>query len=81
MTTTTIRKKLVDYMQVADDKKLKAIYTIFEDEINTQENDWDKSFTKQLEIRSKAVKNGTIKTYTWEETKKAAIEKVKLKRK
>ncbi len=81
MTTTAIRGKLVGYMKVADDKKLKAIYTLFEDEINTQANDWDENFVQQLEERSKAVKSGTLKTYTWEETKKAAIARAKSKKK
>jgi len=34
MTTTAIRKKLITYLADADDKKVKAIYTLFEDEIN-----------------------------------------------
>jgi hypothetical protein len=29
----------VNYLQVADEKKLKAIYTMVEDEINTATND------------------------------------------
>ena len=33
MTSVAIRKKLVDYMQVADDRKLKAIYILLENEI------------------------------------------------
>lgn len=77
MTTTAIRKKLVDYLKTADDKKIKAIYTMVEDEINTKANDWDEPFITELEKRSKSLKSGTAKTYTWEETKKAAIEKVK----
>lgn len=81
MTTTIIRKKLVDYLRVADDKKVKAIYTMVEDEINTAENDWDKNFVKEINRRSRDFKNGNSKTYTWEETKKAAIEKLKVKRK
>ena len=81
MTTTIIRKKLVDYLKVADDKKVKAIYTMVEDEINTAENDWDKNFVKEINRRSRDFKNGKYKTYTWEETKKAAIEKLKAKRK
>ena len=81
MTTTAIRKKLVNYLKVADEKKIKAIYTIVEDEISTAENDWDKNFLKELNRRSRQFRNGTAKSFTWEETKKAAIEKVKAKRK
>ena len=33
MTTAAIRKKLVDFMKVADDKKVKAIYILLEDDI------------------------------------------------
>lgn len=33
MTITAIRQRLVNYMNVADDKKLKAIYALVEDEI------------------------------------------------
>lgn len=37
MNTATIREKLHDYIRVADDKKLKAIYVMVEDEINEAE--------------------------------------------
>ena len=81
MTTAAIREKLVSYLQVADAKKLKAIYTMVEDEINTAANDWDDDFIKELDRRSKSFINGTTKTYSWEETKEAAINKAKLKKK
>ena len=81
MTTTAIREKLVNYLKIADEKKVKAIYTIVEDEISTAENDWDKDFLKELNRRSRQFKKGTVKSYTWDETKKAAIERVKAKRK
>jgi len=61
MTTNAIREKLVNYLQVADVKKIKAIYTMVEDEINTTENDWDDTFLKELSDRSKSFKNGTAK--------------------
>ena len=50
-----------------------------EDEINTAENEWDKNFVKEINRRSRDFKNGNSKTYTWEVTKKAAIEKLKAK--
>lgn len=81
MSTNTIREKLADYLQVADEKKLKAIYTMVEDDINTTANDWDDDFIKELERRSKGFINRTAKTYNWEETKQAAINKVKSKKK
>ncbi len=81
MTTSAIREKLTDYIKVADDKKIKAIYTMVEDEINTAENDWDEAFIDELEKRSLSFTNGTAKTYTWEETKQAAIDSVAAKRK
>ena len=33
MTAVAIRKKLTDYIQIADDRKIKAIYTLLEDDI------------------------------------------------
>jgi len=76
MTTSAIREKLVNYLQIADDKKVKAIYTMVEDEINTAANDWDEDFVEELKNRSKSFIDGTAKTYTWEETKQAAINRV-----
>lgn len=78
MTTAAIRQKLSDYMMnIADDKKVKAIYAMVEEEINTAENDWDEYFIKELKNRSKRIVGGTGKAYTWEETKQAAIQKVR----
>lgn len=37
MTTAAIRSKLADYIKIADEKKLKAIYVMVEDEINDAE--------------------------------------------
>ncbi|TAM98764.1 MAG: hypothetical protein EPN39_08340 [Chitinophagaceae bacterium] len=81
METSVIRKKLSDYVQYAEDKKVKAIYTMVEDEINTAANDWDEDFIEELDQRSKSFAEGTAKTYSWEETKLAAINKVKARKK
>jgi hypothetical protein len=80
MTTSAIRKKLVSYLQIADEKKIKAIYTMVEDEINTVANDWDEDFENDLTERGKGFITGTAKTYTWEETKQAAIDRAALKK-
>ncbi len=81
MTTLALRRKLTNYLQVADDKKIRAIYTMLEDEIDTVANDWDEDFVKELSRRSEDFKNGNSKTYTWAETKKAATKRVQAKKK
>jgi hypothetical protein len=82
MTTANIREKLVHYLKTADDKKVKAIYTMVEDEINTAANDFDdEDFYNELKRRSKSFAGGNAKTYTWEETKKAAVKRAQSKRK
>lgn len=77
MNMSDIREKLIRYMRVADDEKVKAIYTMVEDELSTSENDWNEDFIKELEGRSKNFANGTAKTYSWEETREAALRKLK----
>lgn len=81
MTTTDIREKLVSYLRIADEKKVKAIYTMVEDDINTEANDWDEKFVKEMQLRSKSFIRDASKTYSWEETKKALTQRIKSKRK
>lgn len=81
MGTSEIRKRLTDYLQFAEDKMVKAIYTMVEDEINTAANDWDGDFIEELNRRSKSFTNGTAKTYSWEETKQLVINRVKERKK
>ncbi len=71
MTTKAIREKLLNYISSADDKKVKAMYTLLEREIDPVTEDWDEALEQELLGRSESFKNGTAKTYTWEETKKA----------
>ena len=80
MAATAIRQKLAEYIKVADEEKIKAIYTMVSDEINTQENEFDNSFVKELNRRSKSFTNNTAKTYTWEETKQAAVKRTQSKK-
>lgn len=77
MSTSEIREKLIRYMRVAEDKKVKAIYTMVEDEMDTSANDWDEGFIKELERRSKSIARGTAKTYSWEETRADARQRLK----
>jgi hypothetical protein len=81
MTTTAIREKLYDYIRIADDKKVKAIYMMLEDEITERVEWWkDKAFTDELDKEFAAFKNGKIKGVSLEEVD-ASIENLKRKRK
>lgn len=70
MTTSIIRDKLYDFIKTADEKKLKAIYMILEDDIIGKSAWWkDKEFMKELEHRYDAWETGKEKGYTLEEVR------------
>jgi hypothetical protein len=58
MTTVAIRQKLVDYMKVADDKKIKAMYALLEDDIEQEEMEYSDDFKAELDKRYIYYKNG-----------------------
>ncbi|MCO5947362.1 hypothetical protein [Mucilaginibacter flavidus] len=60
MTTSTIRKKLITYLADADDSKVKAIYTLLEDDIRRDEI----SFTDELERERELHLSGQTKSYS-----------------
>ncbi len=80
MSTTAIRNKLYDYIRVADDKKLSAIYNLLENEIE-QTNEWwkDKKFTNELDRRYQVMENGSDKGVTVKELEQS-ITKLRLKK-
>lgn len=59
MTIVAIRQKLADYMKVADDKKVKAMYALFEDEIKQEEIEYTDEFKEELDKRYAYYKNGS----------------------
>jgi hypothetical protein len=71
MNTSAIRNKLHEYIKVAEDKKIKAIYTIIEKDINEMDKELDEDqLIAELEKRSSDLKTGKDKGATWEELKK-----------
>ena len=80
MSSAAIRNKLYDYIRVADDKKLNAIYNLLENEIE-QTNEWwkDKQFTTDLDKRYQALENGADKGFTVEQLEQS-ISKLRLKK-
>ena len=80
MTTLAIRDKLYDYIRVADDKKIKAIFMMLEDDIEQKAEWWkDKMFVNELETNYQEWKNGKAKGHSKEDVN-ATIEKLKSKR-
>jgi hypothetical protein len=70
MSTVGIRKKLHEYIADADDKKVKRIYLLLEDEIAKRED--FNCAPKHLEMLEEEKRNhisGTSKSYSWEEAK------------
>lgn len=67
MRTTQIKQQLHNYIDTVEDKKLKAIYTLLEEDIvqNSQLNDKQKI---ELDKRLDDYENGLTGVYTWEET-------------
>ena len=78
MTTSTIRLKLQDYIQTVADKKVKAIYTMFENEIEETSNYWeDKSFVAEMKKRSKDIEKRIVEGKDWKDVKARLLAKVK----
>ena len=79
-TINMIRHKLYDYIRVADDKKIQAIYHLLESEIE-ETNEWweNKPFVAELDQRYEALASGKDKGFTVEQLK-ASIGKLRQKR-
>lgn len=76
MTTARIRQQLHNYIDTAEDKKLKAIFTLLQADIT---DDYQLTEEQKIELdkRSQDYKNGIGKTYTWDETIAMAKQKLK----
>ena len=67
MNTSDIRQKLHHYIETAQDKKVKAIFAMVEDEIAETFDYWsDETFIAELQRRETDYLNGTAKTFTLE---------------
>ncbi len=70
MSGAAIRDKLYDYIRVADEKKLKAIYSLLEDEITETQEWWkEATFINELDKRVENWESGKEKAYSIAETK------------
>ena len=70
MKTTALREKLYEYIRVADEKKVKAIYLMLEEDIVEKTEWWkDKPFTDELKQRYNNWKSGQERAFTTDEVK------------
>ncbi|HMP99860.1 MAG TPA: hypothetical protein PKC24_08770 [Cyclobacteriaceae bacterium] len=79
MKTTTIREKLTDYIRSADEKKVKAIYTMLESEIAQEDDIWTDKFLNELNKRTSDYESGKVNVKSWKEVKKHARKSANLK--
>jgi putative addiction module component (TIGR02574 family) len=70
MNTAAIRQKLHSYLEVADAKKVKAIYAIMENDIEESSVDYTDDFKAELDRRYTDYKNGKSKIVTAQESKR-----------
>ncbi|MBC7868415.1 MAG: hypothetical protein H7X88_12840 [Gloeobacteraceae cyanobacterium ES-bin-316] len=71
MGSSILRQKLHSYIRFAEDKKIKAIYTMVEDDIATNYQWWeDKNLMAAISKDASEIKKGTQKTFSLMEMKK-----------
>ncbi len=75
MTTTIIRERLYDYIRAADDKKVKAIYALLEDQIAPKSH-WseDEEFVAELDERVRRYEAGIDPGFSVEEARSSLNE-------
>lgn len=80
MTIAALRNKLTDYLQVADDKKIRAIYTILEHDMELALPWYEqKAVVDRLNAEFSDWKDGKAKGYNLDEIK-GSIDELRLKR-
>ncbi len=73
MNNIEIRHKLHQYIETVQDKKLKAIFTIIENEIEEMPDPWeDPTFVEQIKKREESYLNGSAKIFSWDEIQQRA---------
>jgi hypothetical protein len=79
MTTTAIRKKLMAYIAVADEKKVKGLYMLIENDlVNDGKFKLSDHQLKLLKQDEQKHLKGKSKSYNWEEAKQIIRGKRKL---
>jgi hypothetical protein len=78
MSTAVIRKKLHSYIDTAQDKKIRAIFAMVEDEIK-EPIFWSDEFLSELNKRAADFEKGKIRMDAWKDVKQRARRNSKAK--
>lgn len=70
MNTNALRQKLHSFLEVADDQKIKAIYSMIESEIEDSSVDYSDELKTELDRRHEDFITGQSKVITPQESKK-----------
>lgn len=70
MNTAKIRQHLHNYLEVADDKKIKALYVMMENEIAENVVVYDEDLKAELNQLEESYHDGSAKLYSAAESKK-----------
>ncbi len=70
MNTTSIRQQLHSYLEVADDKKIKAFYTLMKSDIEESGVEYTNDLKTELDNRYDSYKSGKSKMIAASESKK-----------
>ena len=78
MKTIEIREKLHHYIDTAEEKKIKAIFAMVEEEIEETFEHWqEQDFLNELKQREARYLKGTTKTYSIEQAASRARQAIK----
>jgi hypothetical protein len=69
MSTTEIRRQLHNYLEAADGKKIKALYTIIEKDVKENEYVFSEELKLELDKRYFEYKSGSVEMVTASESK------------
>ncbi len=69
MTTTAIRQRLHNYLEIANEKKIKAIYTMIEGDVEDTLIDYTNELKTELDKRLTDYQGGKMKMITAKDSK------------